>query len=229
MHIEINLLPGAKKKKKAAGAGLALPDFGELLTKVKDPLLIGAIAAWVVALGFVGFVFFSERGELAALKERNLSWQRQERQYRALIRQKLIASKLRDSLVTELTAIRQVDADRYVWPHILDEVVRALPERTWLVGLEALPPAVPPVVGEGADTPLPPLRFQISGRTAAVEAYTRFLRQLQDSPWIARIDWGPATLIEEDEKALYAFSVTATFQQAHPDFVQTVPVSESVR
>jgi Tfp pilus assembly protein PilN len=230
MYIEINLLPGAKKKKKARGAGLALPDFGQLLAKVRDPLLVGAIAAWVVALSAVGYVFFNERAALAELKEQHRRGQQQERQYAALIRQKKIAAMLRDSLVAELTAIREIDADRFVWPHILDEVTRALPERTWLVSLEFLTPPQPVAVGEEADTLAPPpLRFQISGRTAAVEWYTRFLRQLQDSPWIEKIDWGPANLIEEDEKTLYAFSITATFQQARADFVQTVPLSESVR
>ncbi len=45
MKIEINLLPGARKK--ARGAGLSLPDFSEIVARVKDPLLVGALAAWV--------------------------------------------------------------------------------------------------------------------------------------------------------------------------------------
>lgn len=229
MRIEINLLPGPKKR-KAAGPGFQMPDFGELLAKVSDPLLIGGIAAWVVALGFMGFVWVTERGELNELKEQHLSWQRQERQYRGLIRQKQIATVKRDSLVQELTAIREIDADRFIWPHILDEVVRALPDRSWLVSLEFLTPPDPAVLGAAAESlPPAPLRFQVSGRTAAVEAYTRFLRQLQESPWIGAIDWGPANLIEEDEKTLYAFSVTATFKPADPIYIETVPVVESVR
>ena len=31
--------------------------------------------------------------------------------------------------------IRSVDSDRYVWPHLLDEVTRALPPYTWLVDM----------------------------------------------------------------------------------------------
>ena len=42
---------------------------------------------------------------------------------------------MRDSLVAQITTIRTVDGDRYVWPHLLDEVTRALPAYTWLVDL----------------------------------------------------------------------------------------------
>src|SRR5258705_12192237 len=47
--IEINLLPG-KKKKAAGGAGLklSLPDFRAIISQIKDPWLIGVVGDWVV-------------------------------------------------------------------------------------------------------------------------------------------------------------------------------------
>ena len=38
--IEINLLPGSKKKKRMGGGGLGitLPDFSEIIAGIKDPL-----------------------------------------------------------------------------------------------------------------------------------------------------------------------------------------------
>src|SRR3989442_15852613 len=56
--IEINLLPG-KKAKKAAGARfkLSLPDFRNLLSTIKDPYLIAAVAAAGVAGGGGGALF----------------------------------------------------------------------------------------------------------------------------------------------------------------------------
>ena len=56
MRIEINLLGGPKKKRKA-GAGIQMPDFGELFSQVKDPLLIGAVAAVVAAAAFIVLMF----------------------------------------------------------------------------------------------------------------------------------------------------------------------------
>ena len=64
--IEINLIPG--KKKKASGGGLTLPDFSELAKSVRDPLLVGAIAAWAIVLPAVGFIFFTENGKAAKLE-----------------------------------------------------------------------------------------------------------------------------------------------------------------
>ena len=48
--IEINLLPGKKKKAAGGGAGfkLALPDFQGLLASVKNPWLLTASAASVI-------------------------------------------------------------------------------------------------------------------------------------------------------------------------------------
>ena len=41
--IEINLLPGAKRKRGGKGAGLRLPDLKQLAVLVKDPWLIAGI------------------------------------------------------------------------------------------------------------------------------------------------------------------------------------------
>jgi hypothetical protein len=58
--IEINLLPGAKHKRGGKGGGFALPDFGALLSQIKDPWLVAAIATWVVVV--LGAVWFTCRG-----------------------------------------------------------------------------------------------------------------------------------------------------------------------
>ena len=62
--IEINLVPG--KKKKAAGAGFkfALPDFKAIIAQVKDPWLLSAIGAWAVAIAVGGGLFVYDRARL---------------------------------------------------------------------------------------------------------------------------------------------------------------------
>ncbi|HWP37467.1 MAG TPA: hypothetical protein VNL18_07945, partial [Gemmatimonadales bacterium] len=66
--IEINLLPGPKKK-KAAGAGFQMPDFSALVAKVKDPLLLAAVGGWIVAAVVIGLIFTMESRKLAGLEE----------------------------------------------------------------------------------------------------------------------------------------------------------------
>ncbi|NIM52566.1 MAG: hypothetical protein GTN62_08130 [Gemmatimonadales bacterium] len=227
MRIQINLLGGPKKRRKAR-AGISLPDFGEFAAKVKDPLLVGAVGAWTVALAAIGFFYFTQGGQLASLEAEANRVRSDSRRFSNMILQKRRAERLRDSLEVELRGIRQIDADRYIWPHILEEVTKALPDYTWLVGLNVVTTAAG--MGAAADTALAgEVRFIIEGRTSDYNAYTRFLRQLSDSPWIGNVVPGAISTVVEQEKALRSFTVTATFAPADSAFIRTVPVAESVR
>src|SRR5207245_3797231 len=192
--IEINLLPG-QKKRKAAGAGfkLSLPDFRALLATIKDPYLIAAVAAWVLALGGGGALFVLDQAQLAALEHRLDDVKVEKRRFDILIANKRRMEVARDSLLAEITVIRRIDEDRYVWPHLLDQVTKALPPYTWLTGVAtigmvpigAAPPAPPPGAVAAAPESLGvgTVRVAIDGRTVDIEAFTRFLRQLPASPW----------------------------------------------
>ncbi|GBD32264.1 hypothetical protein HRbin33_01228 [bacterium HR33] len=219
--IEVNLLPGPKKRK--AGAGLTLPDFSALAAKVKDPLLAGAVGSWILAAGIIATLYTVESRRIAALEQELRQVERSERQFRALIAQKQKEEQLRDSLLAELEAIRAIDSDRYNWPHILDEVSKALPDYTWLERLAVLAP--PP----GEDTlAVQRIRFEIEGRTADMAGYTRFLRQLNASPWLTDIVPGATRAVVEEDRAVFSFNIVAAFRRADSAFIRTVPVIESV-
>jgi len=113
-------------------------------------------------------------------------------------------------------------------------VTRALPPYTWLVDLggAAVPP--PPVPGSPGDTlpadaPAPPMTIQINGRTVDVQAFTRFLRQLEASPWISDVQPVSAQTVVQDERPVTAFSIRAAFRKADSAYIRTVPLSQSVR
>jgi Tfp pilus assembly protein PilN len=221
--IEINLLPGQKKKKKAGG-GISMPDFGELTQSVKDPLLLATVVAWVLAGAFIGTIWFLQTNELAQLEPELRQAQADARQFTTMIVEKRNMERLRDSLILELEAIREIDADRYVWPHIMDEVTRNLPAFTWLVTLDNIA-APPPVDAESGEVADPPVRFSVEGRTADIQAYTRYVRQLGESPWIADIQLGPTQTVTEQDRSVTSFSVQGTYQQADSAFIRTAPVA----
>lgn len=227
--IEINLIPG--KKKKTSGGGISLPDFSELAKSVRDPLLVGAIAVWAIVLPVVGFIFFTENGEVAALQEDKRLASEQAQRFQGLIREKRHQENLLDSLQIELTAIRGIDADRYVWAHVMDEVTKALPDFTWLTAVEFIAAAPPMTVAgeDAAQEAAPPVTFHISGRTADIYAYTRFLRNLATSPWITNVRAGQTSQVLEQERAVQEFSITATFQQADSAFIRIAPLQETLR
>jgi Tfp pilus assembly protein PilN len=222
--IEINLLPGKKGKKKAA-AGIALPDFKAMLTQVKDPLLLGAVGSWAVAIAAVGFLYVNETRQLATTQANVDRVQAEAMRFQALINQKKKEEALRDSLVQQFDAIRRIDGDRYIWPHILEEITKALPDYTWLVSI-TYQQAAPTDTSESARSAV---RVLIDGRTADMGGYTRFLRQLADSPWLTTVVAGPTRAVVENDKPVLSFTVTATYQQADSAFIRTAPVVQSVQ
>ena len=220
MRIEINLLPGAKKK--TGGGGFEMPDFSAIAGAIKDPLMVGAIVAWVLAVGVVGWVFVGLNGQVSDLETQAIAVRGEAERYDDLLEQQRQVGELRDSLVLELQAIREIDEDRYVWPHILEEITKALPDYTWLVSVANL--ATPQAIGDSG--PPPAVRFRVDGRTSEIAAYTRFLRQLSSSPWISNVEDGPARRVVVDGRNMTSFEITITFQPADSAFILTVPVTE---
>lgn len=238
--IEINLLPG--KKKKAAGAGfqLAMPDFRAIVTQVKDPWLIGAIAAWVVVGGGGAALFITGRARLAAAEMRLDAVKTEKRRFDVVIGQKRQAERIRDSLVAEIEVIRQIDADRYIWPHVLDQVTKALPPYTWITRIRGFGSAGQVAVpGQPGGAPRGPgvadslgaevVRVNIEGHTVDIQAYTTFLRQLAASPWLTEVTPASSQTVVEADRPVTAFRVTVQYRVADSVYVRTVPLVQSVR
>jgi len=222
MKIEINLLPGARKK--AGGAGLSLPDFSQIVARVKDPLLVGVLATWVVGLSVMGWMWYTQTSALSAMEPRLLDVQNAARRFGQIIAQKERQTSLRDSLVIELDAIRKIDGDRFVWPHIMEEVTKALPEFTWIVALDAVT-VQDQVLEDGTVIPAP-VQFTIDGRTSNIQSYTRFMTRLEDSPWFRNVGSTGTNTVIENERTVRAFQITGTYQVADSAFIRTLPVTE---
>ena len=140
-----------------------------------------------------------------------------------------------------------MDGDRYVWAHLLDEVTRALPAYTWLVDMGPArhrrracadggarrrprqPAAATRRYRQGRERAAAAVQFEVNGRTVDIQAYTRFLRQLEASPWITDVTPVSAQTVVEKERPVTAFTIRATFRQADSAYIRTVPLSQSVR
>ncbi|HEX9632722.1 MAG TPA: PilN domain-containing protein [Gemmatimonadales bacterium] len=223
--IRINLLPGPQKKRRG-GAGFNFGSATELLAKIKNPLLLGVMGGWVAGLVVIGGLWVFQARQLAVLRDDHERVEAEARRYRTLIREKRRAEGLRDSLVAEIQAIRAIDGERYVWPHILEEVTKALPDYTWLVSLQTMAATFDDLADSTAP---PPIRFAIEGRTPDLSAYTRFVSQLAASPWVRNAEFGAVQSVLEDERPVQSFSVTVTFRAADSAFIRLAPIQESVR
>jgi Tfp pilus assembly protein PilN len=203
-----------------------LGKFKELGAKVKDPLLIGSVAACAAAAIWISWAFISTNSQYSELGPRLEQARDEQRRFDNLLRQKRRAEAIRDSLLSQIATIRGVDGDRYVWPHVLDEVAKALPPYTWLSYISTLPVQV---VADTGDTTPPAMQFKIEGRTMDLQAYTRFLRQLTASPWLTDVVPLQAATVIEKERPVTQFNIQASFRKADSAYIRTVPLSQSVR
>lgn len=225
MMIAVNLRPGSKRGRAAPAARLSLDALRALGSRLKNPLPLLAVVAWVVVVGYLGWAWLGSASHLSQVEARLEEVRGEHQRYEALIAAKRREASARDSVLAQITAIREVDGDRYVWAHVLDEVARALAPFTWLVDVSALAPELAP-----ADTAAarPPVEVQITGRTVDIQGYTRFMRQLEDSPWLGNVMAVSAATVVEQGRAVTAFVVKATFTPADSSYVRTAPVAESV-
>jgi Fimbrial assembly protein (PilN) len=99
----------------------------------------------------------------------------------------------------------------------------------------AAAPAAAPASSKAADSaanapPAPSvIQFEVNGRTVDIQAYTRFLRQLEASPWVTDVTPVSAQTVVEKERPITAFTIRATYKQADSAYIRTVPLSQSVR
>ncbi len=218
--IEINLLPGAKRRRggKGKGVGLKLPDIAGLVTAIKDPWLVAAIALWAIVALIGGPLYVHRRSEIATLTPQLAAARRDSIRLKGILTQRHRLELRRDTLLAEIQIIRDIDRDRYIWPHLLDAVAKAVPDYTWLDDLAS--------VGSGADTSA---AFTIRGTTAGdAQSVTRFMRNLEDSPFVQGVTLVSSAMVSEQGHDLTSFTLNARYQEPNPSLLTMVPLAASV-
>jgi Tfp pilus assembly protein PilN len=228
MMITINLRPGQKRKRPASGRNV-LASVKELGARIKEPLLLAAIAAWTVVGAWLVFSTVSVKNQLSTVRPKFDQTAEEHKRFKTLLDEKRKAERIRDSLLTQIAVIRTVDGDRYVWGHVLDEVAKALPPYTWLTSIRVLSPPPAAADSSAVDTVAAVVNFEVQGRTVDIQAYTKLLRQLEASPWITDVTALEAKTLVEQERPVTGFTIKATFRRADSAYIRTVPLSQSVR
>lgn len=241
--IEINLLPRAGRKAGRRAGGLQLGALtGGLAQRIRDPYLAGAVVTLVLSALAIGGLQLRTTAHAATLAEQERQAVQDSTRYTAILKEKRAAEAQRDSIVTQLQIIRSIDHDRYVWPHIMEEVSRALPAYTWLTSLNQTSAVVSRAarrdtagtkaakVGTAADSVVtPPLQFRIVGNTVDIQALTRFMKQLEASPFIQNVQIARTDASTTDGQQVTEFQLDAEYETPPPSAIRTVPVTLSVR
>jgi Tfp pilus assembly protein PilN len=249
--IQINLLPGARKKSKSRSGSSAMASLSAVFAQVKDPFLLAAVASVAVAAGAVGALYLAQTRQAGQLADRERAAVQDSTRYAAVLAERVKAQAQVDSVTRQLAVIREIDNNRYVWPHVMDEVSRALPPYTWLTSIEQIsappsadaPAAAPAVVPAPGGAPAPDsasklaaedvepqaLRFLLTGTTVDIQALTRFMRVLEASPFVTNVNLAKSNLVVVDSREVTEFRLEAEYQTPDSAAIQTVPVSLSVR
>jgi type IV pilus assembly protein PilN len=252
--IEINLLPGAGRKKAARAKTV---DFSAVAAgfsgRLRDRFLIGSVAALIVSAVGVGALYVLQTTREATLGERREVALRDSTRYANFLKDRYRAEATRDTLLRQVNVIRSIDEDRYVWPHVLDEISRALPQYTWLtaVSFTGTPQGTNNVVvtpkGGAEDTsaaakkrqaaprrmdtviPKDVISIRVSGRTVDIQAVTRFMKDLEASPYLSNVQLDKSELAVEQGKEVAQFQLTIGYSRPDSLMLHRVPLTLSVR
>ena len=251
--IEVNLLPGGKKKTRKGGGGFSMPSLNFAAVgawfsaRVKDKWLGATILIAALSLGGIAYLYLQQQTREILINGRLEKAVADSTRYASVLRERIRAQAKRDSALIQLKVIQAIDEDRYIWPHVMDEVSRALPIYTWLNVLNitgtaqgVTPPAS--IKAPPPDTALLPKRrrpepviprdtvqFRLVGRTVDIQALTRFMRSLEDSPFLGSVQMQKTETVLENGKDVTQFTLEVTYTRPDTVLIHRVPLTLSQR
>lgn len=140
-----------------------------------DRWTIGAGLAVTASLGVVLHLVLSLRGRTAAVQAALDAALADSVRNAALIARTRTLEARRDSIAARVAIIQEIDARRYLWPRIMDEVAGVLPGEAWLTNLSQV------------GSPNAGVRFQVEGLTRDNVSLTRFWNGMESSPFIHNV------------------------------------------
>jgi type IV pilus assembly protein PilM len=210
----VNLLPGAKKRTPRGRRKRAI---GPRRRKISaDRWMLGAGVIIIIALGYVLYQYLQTGGRIESLTLEIEQAARDSTQLAEVIGQIENLRARRDSIAQKVALLQEIDGDRYVWAHMMDEVARALPDYTWLTGLLQ-------ISEEGA------LGFEITGKSGNNLALTRFMENLEASPFIRNVTLITTQQILETgedgaDRMVNDFTLQGLYEVPPPEILETVPL-----
>lgn len=223
--IEINLLPTGEKRRSASRAGGA--SRVPALKVPGDPYLLGLGGVFVLAVLGLGFAYWRVDTRMAEARARLDEAVADSTRFASTIRLVETLRARQDTIQRKIDVIRSVDEQRYVWPHVMDEIARAVPPYTWLTKVAAVEKAPGAArdtakarAGAGPDTP----RFDLEGNTGSTQALTRFMKSLEASPFIRDVTLVTSAQVTTQGRSYQKFTLEARYEVPDSSFIETVPV-----
>src|SRR5688572_30606659 len=238
--IEINLLPGGggrKARSRGGGAGIQIDLkglFTGLAARFGDKYLLAAVASSLVSALVIGTLYSRQTYRAIDLAQREELAVKDSTRLAIALAEKIKAEAIRDTALRQINIIRSIDDDRFIWPHVLDELSRALTPYTWLttvtyagnpqgtINVTAAPPG-----NRKVDTTVvrEEIALRILGQTVDIQALTRFMRQLESSPCIANVRPEKSEMMLEGSKEVTQYTLLAVYTRPDPATLRRVPLT----
>ena len=245
--IEINLNPSVGKKKSTRRQSVDFSALaGGITGKLRDKFLIGAVLSVIAAGGAAGFLYTSQTARAEELTDRKDRAVKDSIRYATFLKDRHRAESVRDTLLREVNVIKSLDDDRFIWPHVLDEVSRALPQYTWITNMTftgspqgtsnvvVAPKTEKDAKGKPAkrletEIPKDPIQVRVVGRTVDIQALTRFMKDLAASPFLENVQLEKSELAIDQGKEVTQFQLTVAYRRPDSSAVNRVPLNLSGR
>lgn len=215
--MDINLAPGAEPKRapKRAASKTRTPLQLPSMPQIGGVGAVGAGAGVVVLLLLIGFLFWRQGAEMDRLNTRVEQEVTDSTRYATAIALIEDLQQRQDTVIQKIEVIRSVDQRRYVWPHLLDEISRSVPQYTWLSQITS-------TESSGA-APIGP-SLTIQGNAGSTQALTRLMKNMEESPFIRDVTLVTSEQADADGRTTHRFTVEAKYESPDSAVIQTVPV-----
>jgi len=211
--IEVNLLGSAEQRRTSAA--LAPSRLPKLPASAGDPTTAALGGLGLLLLLWMGYSFWSLGSQTAELQTQlDQELADSTRLAATMSRTELLRAR-QDTIQKRIEVIRGVDERRYVWPHLMDEISRALPAFTWLTKVAGSDVA-------SADGAAP--GFNLEGNAASTQSLTQFMKNLEMSPFIRGVTLVTTAQQEAEGHTFQKFTLEAQYETPDSSVVRTVPV-----
>lgn len=216
--IEVDLRPG-REKEPSGGGGLGdveleMPDWASLEGLRTDPWTAAVVIAGLVLAGGIAWSWMSQERRAEELDRR---LERAVQDSARLTDLRTLSDSLiarRKSIRSRVRLVKELDRNRYVWPHLLVEVSRALPGVAWIVSMERT-------------SSLPGLDLVIRGVAANPLAITSFVRNLREQPHVGSATIQGSSRQQVEGVTAQSFTLRLSYRRPPEAQVRTRPLVAS--
>lgn len=207
--IEIDLLPRTSGQGRRRASSTPVPRK-PLRFLAQDPWVLASAVVFVLSAVASGWLLLAGRGRAAELNATLEAAVLDSVRVASLAEGARSAAARLDSARTRVAMIRELEARRYIWPRLFDELARALPREAWLVQIAQL------AAEDGR------VRFRVEGKTLRNVAISRFWEGMESSEFIHDVRLVSTEHLMEpvpdagDPASLHFFVLEADYRELRP-------------